>query len=67
MTDSHYLGAIQIWRNLNKYQYYLASTKSVIFQTDANCYQFHSMNRLPFSHQARKLKTYLVLFNIIFF
>ena len=37
MTDSQYLGTIQIWRNLNEHHYYPALTKSVICQIDANC------------------------------
>ena len=37
MTDSLYLGTIQICRNLNEhYYYYLISTASVIWQIDAN-------------------------------
>ena len=48
MTDSKYLGTIQIWWNLNEHYFYLTSTKSVIFQIDANCSPFQSLNMLPF-------------------
>ena len=47
-TDSKYQYTIQIWRNVNEHHYYLTSTKSVIFQTGANCFPFHSANMLPF-------------------
>ena len=40
MTDSQYLGTIQIWRNLNEDRYYSTSTKSIICQIDANCFPF---------------------------
>ena len=37
MTDSQFLGKIQIWQNFNEHRYYLTSTKSVICQIDTNC------------------------------
>ena len=43
MTDSIYLGTIQIFQNLNEYYYYLISTKSVIWQMDTNCSPFQSL------------------------
>ena len=37
ITDSMYLGTIQISQNLNEHYYCLISTASVIWQIDANC------------------------------
>ena len=56
MTDSQYLGAIHIWRNLNEHHYYLSSTKSVIFQIDANFIPFQFLNMLSFYIRLQSLK-----------
>ena len=67
MTDSQYLGTIQIWRNLNEHDYYLTSTKSVICQIDANCFPFQSLNMLPFHIRLERLTLiYHDLISIIF-
>ena len=59
-TDSRYLGTIQICRILNDHCYYLILTTSVIWQIDANCSPFHSLNMLPFYIRFRTLKTNLL-------
>ena len=46
-TDSQFLGIIQIWQNLNEHQL-LTSTTSVIFQKEANCSPFQSLDLLSF-------------------
>ena len=56
MTDSMYLGAIQIYWNLNEHYYYLISSTSVILEIDANYSPFHSMNMLPFHIRLERLK-----------
>ena len=56
MTDSEYLGTVQIWWNLNEHYYCLTSTKSVIFQIDAHCSLFQSLNMLPFQIRLERLK-----------
>ena len=62
MTDSQYLGTLEIWQNFN--EYYLTSTESVICQIGANCSPLHYA---VFSHQAKSFKTDLIQFNIKFF
>ena len=56
MTDSQYLGTIQIWQNLNENHYYLTSTKSMICQIDVNCSPFQSLNMLSFHIRLEQLK-----------
>ena len=56
MTDSLYLGTIQISRNLNERYYYLTSTKSMIWQIDASCSPFQSLNTLPFHIRLERFK-----------
>ena len=56
MTDSQYLGTIQILQNLNKNYYYLTSAKAMICQIDANCSPFHPLNMLPFHSRLERLK-----------
>ena len=56
MTDSKYLGTIQIWQNLNEHHYYLTSTTSVISQIDANCSPFNLLNMLPIHIRLERLK-----------
>ena len=56
MTDSQHLSTIEIWRNLNEHHYYLTSTKPMIFQRDANCSPFQSLNMLPFHIKLESLK-----------
>ena len=56
ITDSQYLGTIQIWWNFSKHCYYLTSTKSVICQINANCSSFHSLNMLHFHIRLAGLK-----------
>ena len=63
MIDSQYLGTIQIWRNLNEHQCYLTSTKSVIFQIDANFSPFQSLNMVPFYIRLERLK--LIYYGLI--
>ena len=48
ITDSQYLGTIQICWNLNEHYYYLTSPKSKICQIGTNCSPFQSLNMLPF-------------------
>ena len=36
MTDSQFLGTIQISQNLNEHHYYLTSAESLTFHLDAN-------------------------------
>ena len=60
ITDSMYLGTIQIYRNSNEHYYYLNPTTSVIRQIDTNCYPFQSLNMLPFYIRIRTLKTNLL-------
>ena len=62
MTDSQYLGIIQIWWNLNEYYYYLTSPKSFIYQIALHSSRWNA----SFRHQIRKLKTDLLQFNINF-
>ena len=63
MTDSKYLGTIQIYRNLNEHHYYLTSTKSVICQKNVNCSPFQVINILPFHIKVEPLK--LIYYNLI--
>ena len=56
VTDSSYLGTIQIWWNLNEHYFHLTSTKSLICQIDANCSPFQSLNMLPFHIRFERLK-----------
>ena len=56
MTDSMYLGIIQIWWNLNEHYCYLISIKSVIWQIDTNCSPLQSLNMLPFYIRLGRLK-----------
>ena len=56
MTDSHYLGTIQIWGNLSEHHYYLTSTKSVICQIDTNCSPLQSLNIITFHIRLERLK-----------
>ena len=65
MTDSQYLGTVQIWQNLNENHYFLTSTKSVICQIAANCSPFQSLNMLPFHVRLGCLK--LICHNLISF
>ena len=60
MTDSLYLGTIQICRNLNEYYYDVIWTTSVIWQIDTNCSPFQSLNKLPFHIRFRTLKINLL-------
>ena len=61
MTDSMYLGTIQMCQNLNEHYYYLISTTSVIWQVDTGCSPFQSLNMLPFYFRLdRTLKTNLL-------
>ena len=55
ITDSMYLGTIQICRSLNEH-YYSSSTTSAIWQIDANCSPFQSLNMLPFHIRLEPLK-----------
>ena len=55
ITDSLYLGTIQIWWNLNEHYYYLYITKSVICQIDTSCSPFQSLNMLPFHVRLERL------------
>ena len=48
MTDSMYLGIIQICWNLNEHYYFLISTTSMIWQKDAKSSPFQLRNMLPF-------------------
>ena len=48
MTDSMYLGTIQVCQNLNERYYCLISTTFVIWQLDANFSSFQLLNMLPF-------------------
>ena len=59
-TDYRHLGTIQIRRNLNEHYYHLISTTSVIWQIDANCSLFKSLNMLPFHIRIRMLKINLL-------
>ena len=56
ISDTQSLGTIQSWRNLTEHHYYLTSTKSVIFQIDANCSPLQSLNMLPFHIRVESLK-----------
>ena len=56
MTDSQYLGTIEIWQNLDENHYYLTSTKSMICQIDVNCSPFQSLNMLSFHIRLEQLK-----------
>ena len=56
MTDSGYVGTLQIWEILNEYHYYLSSTKPVICQIDINCSPFQSLNMLPFHIRLGRFK-----------
>ena len=56
MTDSQYLGTIEIWQNLDENHYYLTSTKSMICQIDVNCSPFQSLNMLSFQIRLEQLK-----------
>ena len=56
ITDSMYLGTIQICRNLNEHYYYLISTTSVIWQIEANCSPYASLNMLPWHIRLERLK-----------
>ena len=60
MTDSQYLGAIQIRKNLNEHHHHSTSTKSMISQIGANCSPFQS---LPFHIRLEGLK--LIYYNLI--
>ena len=61
MIDSMYLGAIQICQNLYEHYYYLISNTFVIWQVDAICSPFQSLNMLPFYIKVERLKLiYLV-------
>ena len=60
MTDSMYLGIIQICQNLNEYYYYLVSNTSMIWQIDADCSPFPGGEYTSFSYQSRTLKTNLL-------
>ena len=66
MTDSLYLGTIQIRRNVNEHYYYLTSTTSMICQIDANCSPFQSLNMLPYHIWLERLKLIYYDFNIKF-
>ena len=55
-TVSQYLGIIQICWNLNEHHYYLNSTKSVIFQDEANCFSFQSLDLLSFHIRLERFK-----------
>ena len=46
----------QISRNLNERYYYLTSTKSMIWQIDASCSPFQSLNTLPFHIRSERFK-----------
>ena len=63
MTDSLYLGTIQISRNWNEHCYYLTSTKSVIWQIDASFSPHQSLNMLPFHSSLERLK--LICYGLI--
>ena len=65
MTVSLYLRKIQIWRNLNVHCYYLISTKSVIWQIDANCSSLQSLNMPLFGIMPERLK--LIYYQIYYF
>ena len=56
MNDSMYFGTIQICQNLKEHCYYLISTIFVIWQIDANCSPFQSLNMLPFHIRLERLK-----------
>ena len=59
MTDFYVLRCNSDLSNLNEHYYYLISPASVIWQINANCSPFHSLNVL-FSHQARTVQTNLL-------
>ena len=63
MTDSQYLGTIQVWRNVNEHHSYLTSTKSVIFQINLNCNSLTLLNMLPFHIKLERLK--LIYYSLI--
>ena len=65
VTNSQYLGTIQIRQNLNKCHYYLTSTKSVICQIDPNCSPFQLLNMLLFYIRLELLK--LIFYRLIYF
>ena len=60
MTD---LGTIQNWPNLRKHQYYLTSTKFLIWKIDKNVSSFQSLNMLSFHIRLLHLK--LIYYDLI--
>ena len=56
MTDFMCLGTIQICKNLNEHYYYLILTTSMIWQIDADCSLFQSLNMLLFHIRLDRLK-----------
>ena len=60
MTD---LGTIQNWPNLSKHQYYLTSTKFLIWKIDKNVSSFQSLNMLSFHIRLLHLK--LICYDLI--
>ena len=63
MTDSQYLGTIQIWQNLKEHHYHLTTTESVIYQIDTNCPLFQSLNMHLFHKKLERLK--LIYYGLI--
>ena len=60
MTD---LGTIQNWPNLSKHQYYLTSTKFLIWKIDENVSSFQLLNMLSFHIRLLHLK--LIYYDLI--
>ena len=56
MTDFYVLSYNSDLSNLNEHYYYLISPTSVIWQINANCSSFHSLNMLYFHIRPERLK-----------
>ena len=65
MTDSQYLGTIQIWQNLNEDHYYLTSLQLNLWFVNYRQIILHSSRWICFLHQVRTLKTNLLQFIIL--